>query len=233
MSTREIILDTETTGLDPRSGHRIVEVACLEIENRKPTGKTFHHYINPERDVPIEAARVHGLTSDFLKKHDVFSKISNELLSFIDKSPLIIHNAPFDMKFLKAEYQKLQLEAFTDHTIIDTLDMARKAYPRQGNSLDALCKRFSISLDNRDLHGALIDCELLAAVYFELTGGAQRTFSFGGGGEKKTESKRVENVKKEIRAVRPLTLSKTDQDFHHDLVGRLKNPLWDRYKVAS
>lgn len=230
--TREIILDTETTGLDPRSGHRVVEVACLEIENRKPTGNNFHRYINPERNVPPEAARVHGLTSEFLKKHNVFSSISDDLLAFIDDAPLIIHNAPFDMKFLKAEYQRLELEVFEDHTIVDTLDMARKAYPRQGNSLDALCKRFNISLANRDLHGALIDCELLAAVYFELTGGAQRTFSFGGE-SKKTESKAPENVKKEMRAIRPLTLSQGDIDSHRDLVSQLQTPLWDKYKAAS
>lgn len=232
MSDREIILDTETTGLDPRSGHRVVEVACLEIKNRKLTGDYFHHYINPERDVPVEAARVHGLTTEFLSKHNVFSKISDDLLAYIDDSPLVIHNAPFDMKFLRAEYQNLEIEAFKEHTIIDTLDMARKAYPRQKNSLDALCKRFNISLENREKHGAVIDCELLAAVYFELTGGAQRTFTFGGE-VKKTESKSIENVKKEMRPVRALTLSAVDHDAHRDMVGQLKNPLWDKYKVAS
>jgi DNA polymerase-3 subunit epsilon len=170
---REIVLDTETTGLDPAQGDRIVEIGCLELVNRLPTGKTYHVYINPERDMPREAEAVHGLSAKFLSDKPLFADIADEFVAFVKGAALIIHNARFDMKFLNAELAKLGRDDLRDNEIIDTLDMARKKFPGAPASLDALCRRFGVDNSNRDLHGALIDSELLAGVYLELSGGRQ------------------------------------------------------------
>ena len=170
---REIVLDTETTGLDPASGDRIVEIGCLELVNRLPTGQTYHVYINPERDMPREAEAVHGLSAKFLSDKPLFAEIADEFAAFVMGAALIIHNASFDMKFLNAELAKLGRDDLRDNQIIDTLAMARKKFPGAPASLDALCRRFGVDNSNRDLHGALIDSELLAGVYLELSGGRQ------------------------------------------------------------
>ncbi|MEI8321029.1 MAG: DNA polymerase III subunit epsilon [Alphaproteobacteria bacterium] len=169
---REIILDTETTGLSPAHGDRMVEIACVELINHLPTGRVYHKYLNPEREVSKEAYAVHGLDYRFLKDHPLFSEISQEFLEFISNSPLVIHNADFDMKFLNAELGK-RLE----NPVVDTLPMARKKFPGSPASLDALCRRFQIDNKDRTLHGALIDCHLLSAVYLELKGGRQAGFA--------------------------------------------------------
>lgn len=220
---REIILDTETTGLDPKSGHRIVEIACLEIINRRPTGKYFHSYINPMRDVPSEAARIHGLTTEFLQSYPLFETIAEEALSFIDVSPLVIHNAPFDLKFLHAEYGRLDRVILEDHSIIDTLDIARRQFPKQPNSLDALCKRFNIDLSGREKHGALLDCELLARVYFELMGGAQRSFDLGASTAEIAKAKDYQKHQREKRVFPP---SQEEILAHNEMIDSLKDPLW-------
>jgi DNA polymerase-3 subunit epsilon len=222
---REIILDTETTGLDPKSGHRIVEIACVEIFNRRPTGKYFHSYINPERDVPAEAERVHGLSTHFLKSHPLFEEVADPALDFIADSPLVIHNAPFDLKFLHAEYGKLSKVVFQDHKIIDTLDLARRQFPKQPNSLDALCKRFSIDLSARDKHGALLDCELLARVYFELLGGAQRSLNLG---TNIIQTKQNQTHPKHNREKRSFPPSQDEILAHNELIGSFKDPLWKK-----
>ncbi|MDA8544854.1 DNA polymerase III subunit epsilon [Alphaproteobacteria bacterium] len=170
---REIVLDTETTGLDPASGDRIVEIGCLELVNRLPTGQTYHVYINPERDMPREAEAVHGLSAKFLSDKPLFAEIADEFAAFVKGAALIIHNASFDMKFLNAELAMLGRDDLRDNQIIDTLAMARKKFPGAPASLDALCRRFGVDNSNRDLHGALIDSELLAGVYLELSGGRQ------------------------------------------------------------
>lgn len=170
---REIVLDTETTGLDPARGDRIVEIGCLELVNRLPTGQTYHVYINPERDMPREAEAVHGLSEKFLSDKPLFAEIADEFAAFVKGAALIIHNASFDMKFLNAELAKLGRDDLRDNEIIDTLSMARKKFPGAPASLDALCRRFGVDNSNRDLHGALIDSELLAGVYLELSGGRQ------------------------------------------------------------
>jgi DNA polymerase-3 subunit epsilon len=170
---REIVLDTETTGLDPASGDRIVEIGCLELVNRLPTGQTYHVYVNPERDMPREAEAVHGLSEKFLSDKPVFAEIADEFAAFVKGAALIIHNASFDMKFLNAELAKLGRDDLRDNEIIDTLSMARKKFPGAPASLDALCRRFGVDNSNRELHGALIDSELLAGVYLELSGGRQ------------------------------------------------------------
>ncbi len=167
---RYIVLDTETTGLDPDDGHKIIEVGCIEIINRKVTDNTFHKYLNPEREIDIEASKVHGLTATNLSDKPLFEDIYDEFLAYISDSPLIIHNAPFDLGFLKKEFEYLKLDSkFFTNEIIDTLKLARKISPGKKNTLDALCERYSIDNSDRDFHGALLDARLLAFVYLKLT----------------------------------------------------------------
>jgi len=171
---REIVLDTETTGLDPRSGDRVVEIGCVELNFHVPTGRELHLYINPERDMPEEAFAIHGISEDFLKDKPIFADIVDEFLEFLgDDAALVIHNAPFDAKFLNWELEALKKPPIPGTRLIDTLEIARKKYPGGSNSLDALCRRFDVDLSVREKHGAVIDCRLLAAVYLELIGGKQ------------------------------------------------------------
>lgn len=176
MIIREIVLDTETTGLSPRDGHRIVEIGALEMENKVLTGNKFHFYINPERDMPQEAYRIHGISRDFLKDKPLFKDIADTFLKFIDNSQMVIHNAPFDIKFLNHELSLLNLPSLEVENAIDTLIIARKAFPGAKVNLDALCRRFKVDNSSRQYHGALKDAELLAEVYVELTGGRQTSF---------------------------------------------------------
>jgi DNA polymerase-3 subunit epsilon len=173
---REIVLDTETTGLDPGAGHRIVEVACLELVNHLPSGRQFQRYLNPDRDMPVDAAAIHGLSAAFLADKPRFGDIREELFAFIDGAPLIIHNAEFDMRFLNAELARLEHPPLPASQAVDTLILARRKFPGSPASLDALCKRFNIDNSARSLHGALLDAELLAEVYLELIGGRQAGF---------------------------------------------------------
>jgi DNA polymerase-3 subunit epsilon len=170
---REIVLDTETTGLDPASGDRVVEIGCVELVNHIPSGRVWHSYINPERDMPQAAYDVHGLSEAFLSDKPVFSQIASDFLVFIEEAPLIIHNAAFDCGFLNAELGMLEHPPLTPERIVDTLALARRKHPGTSNSLDALCKRYQIDASSRTTHGALIDAELLAKVYIELIGGQQ------------------------------------------------------------
>lgn len=174
---RYIVLDTETTGLDPDDGHKIIEIGCVEILDRNVTENTFHKYINPEREIDIEASKVHGLTLNNLKDKPIFSEIYDDFLEYVDKSPIIIHNAPFDVGFLKKEYSILKdKKSFLDNEIIDSLKLARKKSPGKKNTLDALCERYSVDSSDRTLHGALLDARLLAHVYLKMTVG-QNNFS--------------------------------------------------------
>lgn len=170
---REIALDTETTGLDPNTGHRIVEIGCVEMVNRISTGEVFHVYLNPERDMPEEAFKVHGLSAEFLSDKPKMAEVADDFLRFIGDSQLVIHNAQFDMKFINYELKKLGKEEIPMSRTTDTVVMARKKFPGSPANLDALCKRFNIDLSARTLHGALLDAELLASVYLELMGGRQ------------------------------------------------------------
>ena len=173
---REIVLDTETTGLDPASGDRIVEIGCVELIDHFPTGANFHVYINPERGMPAEAERVHGLSAEFLADKPLFAAITAEFFDFIGDAPLVIHNAGFDMKFLNAELARIGHDILDDARAIDTLAMARIKFPGARVSLDELCKRFDIDNTERTKHGALLDADLLAQVYLELLGGRQKRF---------------------------------------------------------
>ena len=174
---REIVFDTETTGLDPSDGHRVVEIGAVEISNLIPTGRVFHVYINPQRDMPEEAFRVHGLSSDFLNSQKTFSEIAAQFIDFIEDSPLVAHKAEFDVRFLIAEFSLLSHPPLENARIIDTLAMARRLNPGSPASLDALCQRFGIDSSRREKHGALLDAGLLAEVYAELCGGRQAALS--------------------------------------------------------
>lgn len=220
---REIILDTETTGLDPNAGHRIIEIGCIELHNHVPTGEDFHVYINPERDVPAEAAAVHGLTQERLAKEPLFAEIADEFLRFIGDSRLVIHNAGFDMGFLNAELSRLGRALLPMDRAIDTVAMARRQFPGAPASLDALCRRFGIDNSNRQLHGALLDADLLAQVYLELRGGRQPDFI-------RTESVAIvataETKERAHRAPRSFPPSEEELQAHRVLVKSLSNPLW-------
>lgn len=172
---REVILDTETTGLDPANGDRVVEIGAIELLNHMPTGRTFHVYINPERDMPKEAEAVHGLSTAFLSDKPVFRQIAQDFLDFIGDAVLVIHNASFDVGFLNAELAFLRLPTVLPERVVDTLHIARQKHPGSPNSLDALCRRYGIDNSKRTKHGALLDSELLAEVYLELIGGRQTT----------------------------------------------------------
>ncbi|WP_438276848.1 DNA polymerase III subunit epsilon [Nitrobacter sp.] len=170
---REIVLDTETTGLDPLRGDRLVEIGCVEIFNRMPTGQTFHRYINPERDMPQEAFAVHGLSSEFLADKPLFAQIVDEFLEFVGDAPLVIHNASFDIGFINAELDRLKRQAIERERLVDTLLLARRKHPGVSNRLDDLCSRYAIDNSRRTKHGALLDAELLAEVYIDLIGARQ------------------------------------------------------------
>ena len=173
---REVVLDTETTGLDPAEGHRIVEIGAVELVNHVATGATFHRYINPERPMPPEAEAVHGLGDAFLADKPVFAAVVQEFVAFIGDAPLVIHNAAFDMRFLNAEFDRCGLPPMPQTRAVDTVAIARRKFPGSPANLDALCRRFGIDLSAREKHGALLDSELLAEVYLELRGGRQPDF---------------------------------------------------------
>lgn len=183
---REIVLDTETTGFDPQSGDRIVEIGAVELKGHVPTGKTYHQYINPERAMPDEAFQVHGLGDEFLADKPVFKEVGQAFLDFVGDAKLVIHNAAFDMKFLNAELGWIGLPRIDWERAIDTLDIARKKFPGSPASLDALCRRYGIDNSARTLHGALLDSEILAEVYLELIGGRQPDFALGTSAETKS-----------------------------------------------
>ncbi|HEY6258620.1 MAG TPA: DNA polymerase III subunit epsilon [Xanthobacteraceae bacterium] len=179
---REIVLDTETTGLDPYQGHRMVEIGCIELLNRIPSGQTFHRYVNPERDVPAEAFAVHGLSHDFLKDKPFFAEVVDELIAFIGDAPLVAHNASFDLGFINAELERAGRAAIARDRMIDTLLLARRKHPGSPNRLDDLCARYGIDNSRRVKHGALLDAEILADVYLELIEGRQAQLILVGAG---------------------------------------------------
>ena len=180
---REIILDTETTGLDPKRGDRLIEIGCIEIFNRIPTGAEYHCFINPEREVPVEAQNVHGLSTDFLKNKPLFAKVAKTFLDFIGDDTLVIHNAQFDIGFLNFELERVGLKPIAMDRVVDTLAIARRKHPAGPNNLDALCKRYGIDTSKRTKHGALVDSLLLAEVYIELLGERQAALGLQGRGD--------------------------------------------------
>lgn len=203
---RQIVLDTETTGLEVSQGHRIIEIGCVELVGRRLTGRHFHRYINPERDIDAGAIEVHGITNTFLADKPVFAHVAREFVDFVDGAGLIIHNAPFDLGFLDSELQRLEASAPTlsDRCeITDTLVMARNRHPGQRNSLDALCQRYAVDNSSRDLHGALLDAEILADVYLAMTGG-QTALALGSGEESGDSGRHREIIRRLSSDRRPL-----------------------------
>jgi len=221
--TRAILFDTETTGLEPHLGHRLIEVAALELLNDLPTGRHFHAMIHPERDIPEDATRIHGFTLAHLTDKPRFAEIVDDMLAFFGDGPLIAHNAPFDFGFLNAELGRIGLPTLLPARMIDTLALAKTRFPGMPNSLDALCRRFAIDLSARTTHNALLDCRLLAEVYVELTGGRQRGLSLAAD---KAAAELVVYTHTGHRTPRPMLPSAGELAAHAVFIGRLKDPVW-------
>ena len=229
---REIALDTETTGLSPQNGDRIVEIGCVELINHIPSGRTYQTYLNPQKTMDPSAEEVHGLSNDFLKDQPLFKEIADEFLEFISDSPLIIHNAEFDIGFLNSELKRLDLNEINMDQAIDTLKIARDMYPGAQNSLDALCRRFDINSYDRELHGALLDSKILADVYLELLGGKEPGLKLDANiveeiiEANSTGSQEVQNVELYSYGV-----SKKEQEDHKNFINSMPvKPLWDDYE---
>ena len=226
MEIREIILDTETTGLDPASGHRIVEIGALEMRNKVLTGNKFHYYVNPERDMPSEAYRIHGISGEFLKDKPLFSVIADELLEFIGSSKLVIHNAVFDIKFLNHELSLINKTSLDIARTIDTLTISRKLFPGAKVNLDALCKKFNIDNSIRKFHGALKDAALLAEVYVELTGGRQVSFSIST--NNRTLLNNMSKSDANLEGIKIIVIEPTKEELenHKRFLSKISGPVW-------
>jgi DNA polymerase-3 subunit epsilon len=226
---REIVLDTETTGLDPANGDRLIEIGCIEIVNRIPTGREYHCYLNPEREVHPDAVAVHGLTSEFLQDKPGFADIADEFLAFIADAPLVAHNATFDLGFLNAELERASRPVLSANRIVDTLALARRRHPAGPNTLDALCKRYGIDLSQRTKHGALLDSMLLAGVYVELLGERQATLVFAGNGSQAAARGSMVRAAQRPAPLPPL-LSPEEEIAHLEFVKTLGGePVWLQY----
>lgn len=228
---REIVLDTETTGLDPINGDRLVEIGCVEVFNHIATGNTYHQYVNPQRDMPAGAFAVHGLSEEFLSGHPVFKDVVDDFLAFIGDDPLVIHNASFDMGFINAELRRLKRRELPMTQAVDTVRMARRKFPGAPASLDALCRRFDIDNSSRTYHGALLDAELLAEVYLELRGGRQPGLSLaaaeaGAAGKTSGEETDTPALPAEIRPPRPHAATAEELAAHEAFIATLKQPMW-------
>jgi DNA polymerase-3 subunit epsilon len=225
---REIVLDTETTGLDPFEGHRIVEIGCVELVNCIPTGRVWHGYVNPERDMPSAAFEVHGLSTEFLRDKPRFAELADEMLAFIGGAMLVMHNAAFDFGFLNAELDRIARPLLRWDCVVDTLALARRRHPGAPCSLDALCKRYDIDLSERDKHGALLDCRLLARIYAELVGGHQARLEFAiNGGQVALLQTNVLPVR--ARSLQP-RLTAAEIEAHRAFVATLgASAIWLRY----
>ncbi|HAA92344.1 MAG TPA: DNA polymerase III subunit epsilon [Rhodospirillaceae bacterium] len=222
---REIVLDTETTGLEATGEDRIVEIGCVELENHLPTGRTYHQYINPERDMPDEAYRVHGLSEAFLADYPVFAEIAEAFIEFVGDAALVIHNAEFDMGFINAELMRTDRPAIPLARAVDTLMIARKRFPGSPASLDALCRRFGVDNAARTKHGALLDSELLAEVYLELIGGRQQDLALQ---QEKADTTQAAAVEREYRPPRPHAASSAELAAHEKLVDGMSEAIWRR-----
>ncbi|WPX97533.1 DNA polymerase III subunit epsilon [Candidatus Fokinia crypta] len=216
---REIVLDLETSGLNPEKGDKIIEIACIEVLDRKTIGESFHTYVNPNVTISEEAFKIHGISAEFLKKYSDFSKIVDEFLAFIGNSVLIIHNAKFDIKFLNHELGQIPNKRLISNKVIDTLQIAREKYPGAQNSLDALCRRFSISLNQREKHGALIDVNLLARVFMNMMAPTQNEILL---------TRTIHTEIQKVRDISKIPLSKEEKQKHINLIETLDLNLWKR-----
>ena len=234
---REIVLDTETTGLDVNNGDRIVEIGIVELENHVQTGACFHYYLNPERDSGVQALQIHGLTTDFLKDKPKFFDVADQFIDFVSDSKIIIHNAPFDVGFINAELRKCEKKELNENSIIDSLLLAKKHFLGQSVSLDSLCRKFDIDISDREIHGALKDAKLLAHVYLELIGGKQTKLEFNM--ESTTSDFNYEilhaNIKdlykkKEKRYFKNTFLNISDNELHKKSIKEIPNSIWEKLK---
>ena len=223
--TRQVVLDTETTGLDPLLGDRVLEVAAVEIVNLVPTGRVFHRLIDPERDIPPESTRVHGFTAEMLRGKPRFAEIAAELLEFLGDSPIVAHNAPFDFGFLNAEFARMGLPALDPARMIDSLEIAKKRFPGLPNNLDALCRRFGIDNSMRTSHNAVLDTQLLAQVYLELMGGRQPGLSLTTS-ILRPAAALAETAAPAARTPRPIVPTGAELAAHRAFLAKLKDPLW-------
>ena len=223
---REIVLDTETTGLDPSTGDRIIEIGCVELINHMPSGETYQQYINPERDMPAESFRIHGLSEAFLADYPVFAEVVDGFLDFIGDAKLVIHNAAFDIKFINAELERLGFAALPMTRAIDTVQIARTRYPGASASFDDLCRRFGVDNTSRTLHGALLDSSLLAEVYIDLIGAREPGFDLAARDTGPVvQAQRRDKV---VRPARPHAPSTVELAAHETLVTRLDDPIWQK-----
>ena len=227
---REIVLDTETTGLDPSQGDRMVEIGCIELINHMPSGETFQRYLNPERDMPPGAFAVHGLSEAFLADKPLFADVADDFLGFVGGDPLIIHNAAFDLGFIDAELVRLEREPLAREAVVDTLLIARRKFPGAPASLDALCRRFAIDTSGRDLHGALLDAGLLADVYLALIGGRQPGLGLAAdiGETEEKPAAAPSETETNARAPRSHAPDPSEIEAHTAFIDGLKDPIWRR-----
>ena len=226
---REVVLDTETTGLDVLAGHRIVEIGCVELVNHVPTGDTFQRYLNPDRANEREAFEVHGLSDNFLSRQMRFREVADDLMDFLTDSPLIIHNAAFDLGFLNFELEQAGHPRISGERVVDSLELARRMFPGQANSLDALMRRFEIDATARTHHGALLDAELLAQVYLELKGGRQQGLGFGPAADDQAVAVEDEaETETTVRDARPHEPTAQELAAHEAFLDNLNDPIWRR-----
>ena len=228
---REVVLDTETTGLEVSKGHKIIEIGILEIINFVPSGQSLHLYVNPERVIDNDAIKIHGITNEFIAKKPTFKQIAQKFLDFIRDDKLVIHNAPFDLGFLNAELEQAGFNTISEDRVIDTLKIARQKFPGAQASLDALCRRFQINNSHRDLHGALTDADLLASVYVELTGGLQSSLLFSESSVNIKEQDIIDDSslkKKKHRPAKVYELTKKEIKEHTEFLRLIKEPIWTR-----
>ena len=233
--TRELVLDTETTGLDYENGHRIVEIGIVELENHLPTGNDFHYYLNPERESDKRAQAIHGLSRKFLSDKPKFSEIAEEFIDYISDSKIIIHNASFDVGFINAELIRCNMRELSNDNVIDTLALAKKKFIGQSVSLDTLCRKYNINLTERDIHGALKDAKLLAAVYLELIGGRQARLDFETKTDmiKSSEENHLLNLdeiykKESIKQINHININEEDDKLHLKSIQTISNSIWKK-----
>lgn len=222
--SRSVLFDTETTGFDPKTGDRVIEIAAIELENDLPTDKQFYALIDPERDIPSDSTRVHGITNAHVEGKPKFADIADDMLKFFGDAPLIAHNAPFDFGFINAELDRINKPPLDKGQMIDTLVLAKQRFPGMPNSLDALCRRFDVDLSARTTHNALLDCKLLAEVYVELTGGRQRGLTLES--ERKLSFAQYEAPT--MRAQKRILLNDEQRRAHAAFIGQIKNAIWQK-----
>jgi DNA polymerase-3 subunit epsilon len=227
-TVREIVFDTETTGLNPETGDKLVEIGAVELINHVPTGKTYHQYINPEREVPEEVVKVHGLTTEYLKDFPPFAEVAQDFIDFVgDDGVLVAHNASFDIKFVNYELKHLGYAGYEWDRVIDTLEIAKSKFPGQRNNLDALCRRFNIDNSARTVHGALLDAQLLSEVYLELLGGAEPTMDLATQKKEEKTPVIIHEVKRVYHEPRHFSFTEEEASAHRNfLETSIKNPIW-------